>query len=62
MITDFSTVIVANEFNYKTIRDGQIKILTTSIDYYRKQANNLCDKKVNFTPIQLNRKEQKEWY
>lgn len=53
MVTNFCTIIPAAQFNYKTMNDGQIKVMTKSVESYRKLVTYLNNKSHCFHTYQL---------
>lgn len=53
MITNFSKLINTEDFSYKSMRDGQVRLMTKNIQSYRAIVKYLDDKKILFHTYQL---------
>lgn len=53
MIKSFSNIICPTEFNYKTLKDGQVRVMVKNIQTYRMLVTYLNDKKLNFHTYQV---------
>lgn len=53
MMSDVTNVISASEFNYKCLKDGQIRLMVKTVDAYRNVVKHLEVKKINFHSYQL---------
>lgn len=53
MVKKITSVIPSEEFNYKSFRDGQVKLLIKSIDSYRKIVKYLDVNKISFHTYQI---------
>lgn len=53
MVKSISKIITANEFNYKSLMNDQIKIMVKSVDSYRKLVKHLESAKIFFHTYQL---------
>lgn len=53
MLNSFVKVIKPDEFTYKSLKDGQVRLMIKSIDSYRTLVKFLDEKKINFHTYQL---------
>lgn len=53
MIKKINKVIPCSEYNYKSLREGQVRLMVKSVESYRKVINFLETSKINFHTYQL---------
>lgn len=53
MVIELSKVISYTEFSYKSLREGQVRLMIKSVDAYRKVVKYLDSSKLNFHTFQL---------
>lgn len=53
MIKKLLTIVANSEFNYKSLREGQVRLMVKTVDSYRKVVNYLESEKINFHTYQL---------
>ena len=53
MLKKINYLISANDFNYKSLRDGQVRLMIKTIDSYRKIVKYLEDSNIRFHTYQL---------
>lgn len=53
MLNNFSKIVSSNDFTYKSLRDGQVRLMAKSLKSYRVIVKYLDDKKIMFHTYQL---------
>lgn len=53
MINNFSKIVTSEDYSYKSLRDGQVRVMTKNVKAYRDIVKYLDDKKINFHTYQL---------
>lgn len=53
MVNNLSKVISSNEFYYKCLRDGQVRLMIKSVESFRKIVHHLETAKINFHTFQI---------
>ena len=53
MVENFLKVISSEDFTYKSLKDGQVRLMLKSVDSYRKIVKHLDNKNIKFHTYQL---------
>lgn len=53
MIKKISTIIPVDDFNYKSLKEGQVRLMVKNVDSYRKIIKYFEDSKISFHTFQL---------
>lgn len=53
MIKKLTSIVPNTDFNYKSLRDGQVRLMVKTVDSYRKVVNYLESEKINLHTYQL---------
>lgn len=53
MVSNINKVISNNDYNFKSLRDGQVRLMIKSVESFRKVIHHLDDVKINYHTFQL---------